>query len=998
MHGNLYRITVHQRLNTLGLVAVGQLVCRIDINPDFSSGCLLNQFSELASALCPGTGFCGGAGKVPGLLFPAQVTVILHLKASVINRCIGCKGRNQLFCIFIILFFQFFLIPLVNSLNCFFEGIYIQIFIRRNGHAVFLLPAAHDLLITGTIDMTFISNCFLTCLIYHCLLFRSQTVIQLLVDAEEQAVIVCVPQRTIRLHFLDACRIDRRKRILLAFHGLLLQCRIGLRPVHIGRVCTPALVTLHQQIAACHTDLQVFHIIHGFDLTYVVGQLTETIFRDTHAVQTVFAQDVFQHLSCQSIQLRIGILDRIKQIRQGYHIESRIKRRINQVAVHGNLHRIAVHQCLNSFRLIAVGQLVCRVNIDLHLAAGGLFHQLAELASALCPRTGLRWGTGEVPGLLFPAQIRIIPDLVPYLIGCGRTRIFRRILSGTGLDCGCTGIGTFTRHCFGQERGDVRNIGDHQKHDNTGSDHRTNGSGNLRNVHFHSLFQLHGNRHKQVYANRRCYLTDRQVYSCNQTKCNHIVAQLLTNRQHDRDKNIHGRVGINEASCNQENHIDNNQESKLIMCNASQQFGCRLRDTKFGADEGEQGCACHDQHDAARSLSGINQDIPQILHRNFPINNHTNKQTIHHRYRCRLGWSEDTAVDTAQNDHRHQESPKCFFKCCPALCRRCFLLRGLNMVLSGFNHNHNDQSRTHQNTRYNTCGKHIRDGNAGDGCVNDKRDARRNDDCDRACRRHQRSREWGGEAALLNHGRDQHTSQRRYRRGTGTGDRTEKAGNDNAHDCNTASPVSDTGINKLDQTLGDTGLCHNIAGQYEERNCQQQEFTDTGIHIGCHNRQRSTGIQDCTYGGQSQADADRNSHNQENEERDKQHCTDHFTSSFLSIQVSRKNSIKCRIMQAAPIGTNDQKIHSGQFRTNVRFPFSSCVITLSMPYLNSTDVKNTHNTVFRNNTGLRRETGRRSVTSVRLTSSPSLHASAAAISVIRTNTATTSSSVNDQDW
>ena len=103
-------------------------------------------------------------------------------------------------------------------------------------------------------------------------------------------------------------------------------------------------------------------------------------------------------------------------------------------------------------------------------------------------------------------------------------------------------------------------------------------------------------------------------------------------------------------------------------------------------------------------------------------------------------------------------------------------------------------------------------------------------------------------------------------------------------------------------------------------------------------------------------------------------------------------------MQAAPIGTKDQKIHSGQFSTNVLFPFSSWVITLSRPYLNSTAVNATLRTVLIVSSTFCPFTDSLSGISDRLTSSPSRAAKAAAISVISTNTATTSYSVNDQDW
>ena len=73
------------------------------------------------------------------------------------------------------------------------------------------------------------------------------------------------------------------------------------------------------------------------------------------------------------------------------------------------------------------------------------------------------------------------------------------------------------------------------------------------------------------------------------------------------------------------------------------------------------------------------------------------------------------------------------------------------------------------------------------------------------------------------------------------------------------------------------------------------------------------------------------------------------------------------------------------------------MITFSIPNQNKIAVKIMHRTVVRITDGFFSFSGRRSVTSDRLTSSPSRHASAAAIKVINTKTATTSSSVKDQE-
>ena len=56
-----------------------------------------------------------------------------------------------------------------------------------------------------------------------------------------------------------------------------------------------------------------------------------------------------------------------------------------------------------------------------------------------------------------------------------------------------------------------------------------------------------------------------------------------------------------------------------------------------------------------------------------------------------------------------------------------------------------------------------------------------------------------------------------------------------------------------------------------------------------------------------------------------------FSAAFVFAHSSTQYSIKCRTMHTEPMGTKDQKIHSGQFNTKVRFWLASCANTLSIP-------------------------------------------------------------------
>ena len=293
MHGNLYRISIDQCLDTLGLVSVGQLVCGIYVDFDLAAGCFFNQLTELPAAFCPGTGFCRGAGEVPGLLRPVEIASVFYIIRAYGRSIFLGKGLDQIFGIVITCAFQFLLIPLIHTVYGLFEGIDVHIFVFGDLDTVLVLPAVHDLIVTGTVDRTFVIDGFLSGLIDNFLLFRSQIVIDISVDTEEQAVINCIPHRAVRLYFLYAGCIDCRERIFLALYGFLLQGGVGLRPVHVGRIGAPAFVALHQQVTSCYTDFQVFHVIDSFDFLLAVGQLAETVLGDSHAVQAVLIEDCF---------------------------------------------------------------------------------------------------------------------------------------------------------------------------------------------------------------------------------------------------------------------------------------------------------------------------------------------------------------------------------------------------------------------------------------------------------------------------------------------------------------------------------------------------------------------------------------------------------------------------------------------------------------------------------------------------------------------------------
>lgn len=264
----------------------------------------------------------------------------------------------------------------------------------------------------------------------------------------------------------------------------------------------------------------------------------------------------------------------------------------------------------------------------------------------------------NTPGLLFPSKVTVISDIIVILIAGGISccAAIRTIATGSiGIRC-CSyrsGISSVFCQCFWKERGNLRNIRNQKQNCYRCCDHWHNGFGNLLNGNFHSFFQFYGNGDKQVDTDWRSYLSDGQVDRCHDTECYQVIAKGFADRKHNRDENIHGRVCIDKASCNQENDIDNQKEYKLVMSNASKKIRCCLRNTKLCADKGEQRSTCDDQHNSTGCFGRIHHQIPQIFQLNLFIDKDSDKQTVYNGNGSCLGRGENTSIDTAKDDDRH---------------------------------------------------------------------------------------------------------------------------------------------------------------------------------------------------------------------------------------------------------------------------------------------------------------------------------------------------------
>ena len=175
-----------------------------------------------------------------------------------------------------------------------------------------------------------------------------------------------------------------------------------------------------------------------------------------------------------------------------------------------------------------------------------------------------------------------------------------------------------------------------------------------------------------------------------------VHPESLRHRQEQRGKDIQCGSGIQEAARYQEADIHDDQEDNRVA--GSKVFkSCTDGDTDTctGQDIGEEGCGRGDQHDNSCRGSRINDDLLQVFQFQRPIDEETDKQSVNSGYSCGFGRSENTAVDTTQNDDGHEQPPESFFECFPALAP-AGAGEKLEVVLAADPKRHDDERRTHQ--------------------------------------------------------------------------------------------------------------------------------------------------------------------------------------------------------------------------------------------------------------------------------------------------------------
>ena len=125
-----------------------------------------------------------------------------------------------------------------------------------------------------------------------------------------------------------------------------------------------------------------------------------------------------------------------------------------------------------------------------------------------------------------------------------------------------------------QNGGQGLDVGDQQQSHNAGHDLGPHGLGNGLDGNLGLVLDVlqlaaAADGHEQVDAHGRRDLADSEVHGRQHAEVDGINAQLGRHRLHDGDEDVHVGVGVHEAAGDQEDHIYDQKEGKLVMCNAS---------------------------------------------------------------------------------------------------------------------------------------------------------------------------------------------------------------------------------------------------------------------------------------------------------------------------------------------------------------------------------------------------------------------------------------------
>lgn len=299
-------------------------------------------------------------------------------------------------------------------------------------------------------------------------------------------------------------------------------------------------------------------------------------------------------------------------------------------------------------------------------------------------------------------------------------------------------------------------------------------------------------------------------------------AEALCHRQQDRRKDQRRRENVDQTADDQQEDVDHEQQQEMVVRDADQERGQRLRDLLHGDERGEgRREGQHEGRDRVQN-TGLLQHLDHAPGIELLVNEAADDVGINDRDDRRLRRGKQAGIDTAQNDDRAQQRP---FRIPerPQQRTEADEIRLDAVVLLFADEIRDDHQRdAHHDAGQEAGLEHIADRRSGRDGIHDKGNAGRDDDADRSGGRDER----GGEALVISvplHLRDHKAADGRGRRDARAGDRAEEHARGRADQRKAARQEAEDRVRGVQQPLRDAARGHQRARQDKERDRHQRE-------------------------------------------------------------------------------------------------------------------------------------------------------------------------------
>ena len=310
-------------------------------------------------------------------------------------------------------------------------------------------------------------------------------------------------------------------------------------------------------------------------------------------------------------------------------------------------------------------------------------------------------------------------------------------------------------------------------------------------------------------------------------------SELQRDRKQNRGEDHHGRRGIHEAADDQQQDVDQDQNDDRIAGDIQNGLRDHGGDLFDGQDTREGGCGADDGHGGAIGGAGACDGIEELLRREFAIDEHTADKGVDRSDGRSFRRGEDTAVDTAENDDRIDESPlgvpddgePLFAGILPAVTFPAHLL-AVEVAEQA-------EADTDENAGQEAGQEHAGDGGRRGDTVDDHRDAGGDDNADTARAGHAGEGETLA-VPLFQHGGHDHGADRRDGCRAGSADRGEEHADHDRDDREAACDVSEVGAADVQYSFGDTACGHQLARKDKQGDRHDGEGVGAGDQLLHH--------------------------------------------------------------------------------------------------------------------------------------------------------------------